>query len=131
MSVILMLCNYIVVEIAQEDRIMSNLSENLKNFRLLRGLSQADLAKIVHRSPNVISNWERGINSPDVEIVEQICKLFKVTPNMMYGWDESEELKEFLDEKAQMIREMDDMIKQKEELENRIKHYSEKISRRK
>lgn len=126
-----MLRNYIVVEIAQEDRIMSNLSENLKNFRLLRGLSQADLAKIVHRSPNVISNWERGINSPDVEIVEQICKLFKVTPNMMYGWDESEELKEFLDEKAQMIREMDDMIKQKEELENRIKHYSEKISRRK
>lgn len=126
-----MLCNFIVVKIAQEDRIMSNLSENLKNFRLLRGLSQADLAKIVHRSPNVISNWERGINSPDVEIVEQICKLFKVTPNMMYGWDESEELKEFLDEKAQMIREMDDMIKQKEELENRIKHYSEKISRRK
>ena len=126
-----MLCNFIVVKIAPEDRIMSNLSENLKNFRLLRGLSQADLARIVHRSPNVISNWERGINSPDVEIVEQICKLFKVTPNMMYGWDESEELKEFLDEKAQMIREMDDMIKQKEELENRIKHYSEKISRRK
>lgn len=76
MSVFLMLCNYIVVKIAQEDRIMSNLSENLKNFRLLRGLSQADLARIVHRSPNVISNWERGINSPDVEIVEQICKLF-------------------------------------------------------
>lgn len=110
---------------------MSNLSENIKNFRLLRGFSQADLARIVHRSPNVISNWERGINSPDVEIVEQMCKLFKVTPNMMYGWDESQELKEFLDEKAQMIREMDDMIKQKEELENRIKHYSEKISRRK
>lgn len=102
---------------------MSNLSENIKNFRLLRGLSQADLALIVHCSPNVISNWERGINSPDVEIVEQMCKLFKVTPNMMYGWDESQELKEFLDEKAQMIREMDDMIKQKEELENRIKHY--------
>lgn len=110
---------------------MSNLSENIKNFRLLRGLSQADLAKIVHRSPNVISNWERGINSPDVEIVEQMCQLFKVTPNMMYGWDESEELKEFLDEKAQMIREMDDMIKQKEELESKIKQFSEKISRRK
>lgn len=110
---------------------MSNLSENIKNFRLLRRMSQADLAKIVHRSPNVVSNWERGINSPDVEIVEQMCRLFKVTPNMMYGWDESEELKEFLDEKAQMIREMDDMIKQKEELESRIKDFSEKISRRK
>lgn len=110
---------------------MSNLSENIKNFRLLRRMSQADLAKFVHRSPNVVSNWERGINSPDVEIVEQMCRLFKVTPNMMYGWDESEELKEFLDEKAQMIREMDDMIKQKEELESRIKDYSEKISRRK
>lgn len=110
---------------------MSNLSDNIKNFRLLRGMSQADLAKVVHRSPNVISNWEKGINSPDVEIVEQLCRLFKVTPNMIYGWDESEELKAFLDEKARMIREMDDMIKQKEELENRIKSYSEKISRRK
>ena len=122
---------FIVVKNAQEDCIMSNLSENIKNFRLLRRMSQADLAKIVHRSPNVVSNWERGINSPDVEIVEQMCRLFEVTPNMMYGWDESEELKEFLDEKAQMIREMDDMIKQKEELESRIKDYSEKISRRK
>ena len=110
---------------------MSNLSENIKNFRLLRGMSQADLAKIVHRSPNVISNWEKGINSPDVEIVEQLCRLFKVTPNMIYGWDESEELKEFLNEKARMIREMDDMIKEKEELETKIKQFSEKISRRK
>lgn len=110
---------------------MSNLSENIKNFRLLRGMSQAELAKIVHRSPNVISNWEKGINNPDVEIVEQLCRLFKVTPNMIYGWDESEELKEFLNEKARMIREMDDMIKQKEELETKIKQFSEKISRRK
>ena len=108
-----------------------NIGEQIKNFRLLRRMSQADVAKIVHRSPNVISNWERGLNTPDVEIVNQLCEVFHVTPNMMYGWDTCPELDEFLNEKAQMIEDMDALIAEKEELERRIKEYSEKISRRK
>lgn len=109
---------------------MSFLSENLKNFRLLRGMSQAEVAKLVHRSPNVISNWEKGTNNPDVEILYQLCEIFKVTPNMMYGVDKCPELEQFLNEKNKMILELDDMIQQREELEKRIKEYGEKISRR-
>lgn len=107
-----------------------NIGEQIKNFRLLRRMSQADVAKVVHRSPNVISNWERGLNTPDVEIVDQLCELFKVTPNMMYGWDTCPELDDFLSEKAQLIDEMDELIKQKELLEQQIKSHAEKISRR-
>lgn len=118
-----------VVKFAQEDDLM-NIGEQIKNFRLLRRMSQADVAKVVHRSPNVISNWERGLNTPDVEIVDQLCELFKVTPNMMYGWDTCPELDDFLSEKAQLIDEMDEMIKQKELLEQQIKSHAEKISRR-
>lgn len=118
-----------VVKFAQEDDGM-NIGEQIKNFRLLRRMSQADVAKVVHRSPNVISNWERGLNTPDVEIVDQLCELFKVTPNMMYGWDTCPELDDFLSEKAQLIDEMDEMIKQKELLEQQIKSHAEKISRR-
>ena len=109
---------------------MSQLSENLKNFRLLRKMSQADVAKLVHRSPNVISNWEKGTNNPDVEIVYQLCEVFKITPNMIFGWDKCPELEEFLAEKEHMIKELDDMVKQREELEKKIKEYGEKISRR-
>lgn len=107
-----------------------NIGEQIKNFRLLRRMSQADVAKVVHRSPNVISNWERGLNTPDVEIVDQLCKLFKVTPNMMYGWDTCPELDDFLSEKAQLIEDMDALIAEKADLERRIKEYGEKISRR-
>jgi len=109
---------------------MSLLSENLKNFRLLRRMSQADVARQVHRSPNVISNWEKGVNNPDVEIVDQLCELFSVTPNMMYGWDTCPELDDFLHEKEQMIQELDDMIRQREQLDRQIKEQNEKISRR-
>lgn len=88
------------------------------------------MAKVVHRSPNVISNWERGLNTPDVEIVDQLCELFKVTPNMMYGWDTCPELEEFLSDKKRMIQELDDLLDQKEQLERQIKEYGERISRR-
>ncbi len=107
-----------------------NIGEQIKNFRLLRRMSQADVAKVVHRSPNVISNWERGLNTPDVEIVDQLCELFKVTPNMMYGWDTCPELEEFLSDKKRMIQELDDLLDQKEQLERQIKEYGERISRR-
>ena len=47
---------------------MSKLSENIKNLRVLRGLSQKQLADMLERSPNTISNWEKGSVSPDVDI---------------------------------------------------------------
>ena len=109
---------------------MGVLSERIKNFRLMRGMSQADVAKLVNRSQNVVSNWEKGTNNPDVEIVGQLCEIFQITPNMMYGWDNCPELDDFLNEKARMIKEMDDMIAQKEALEKAIKEVGNKISRR-
>lgn len=119
-----------IVKMHKRSFVMMKLSENLKNFRLLRGMSQADVAKLVHRSPNVISNWEKGTNNPDVEIVSQLCEIFNVTPNMMFGVDKCPELEEFLHEKKMLILELDDMVKQRDDLEKRIKAYSEKISRR-
>ena len=113
-----------------EDLIMGIISENLRNFRLLRRMSQADVAKLVHRSPNVISNWEKGINNPDVEIVDQLCEIYQITPNQMYGWDTCPELDEFLNEKTRLIEELDEMLDEKARLEQKIKEYGEKISRR-
>ena len=66
---------------------MSKLNENIKKFREMRRLNQKDLADQLNRSRAVISNWERGENSPDADTVEQICRVLAVTPNMLYGWD--------------------------------------------
>ena len=60
---------------------MGTIGENIKNFRTFRGIKQQDLADMLGRTKSVISNWERGANSPDVEICEKLCKILRVTPN--------------------------------------------------
>lgn len=74
---------------------MSKLPENLRNLRLMRGLSQKQLGEMLNKSSNAISNWENGNTSPDVDILETICKVLKVTPNQLYGWDNVRSLKTF------------------------------------
>lgn len=68
-----------------------NIGSNIKNFRIFRGLKQQDIAEALGRTKSVISNWERGENSPDVESCEKLCKLLKVTPNELFGWEENRE----------------------------------------
>lgn len=99
---------------------MSKLPENIKNFRILRGLSQKQLADMLHKSPNVISNWERGINSPEVDLVETMCEIFNCSPNEMFGWEESKELT--------MIEEFHHLQKEKDDILRRLTEYSRLIS---
>lgn len=110
---------------------MSKLPENIKHFRLMRGLSQKQLAEMLHRTPNVISNWENGVNSPDVDLLEIMCEIFDITPNQLYGWDPCEELEKFLQNNADLAKERQELIRQKQELEQRIKEYTQQLSRRK
>ena len=66
---------------------MSTLNENIKKFRELRKMNQKQLADFLQKSRAVISNWERGANSPDPDTIEQICKVLNVTPNMLWEQD--------------------------------------------
>ena len=72
------------------------LNENIKNFRMFRGIKQQTLAEMLHKSKSVISNWERGENSPDLDSCEQLCKILKVTPNQLFGWEDNPEYLEYL-----------------------------------
>ena len=109
---------------------MGILAENIKNFRLMTGLSQKELGDKLHKSPNVISNWEKGINSPDVDIVADLCDIFKCTPNQIFGWDSCPELDNFLNEKQELIDAMNTLLAKRECINKQIKEYSDKISRR-
>ena len=70
---------------------MGNVNENIRNFRKFRGMSQSQLGAAVHRSSNVISNWEKGIHSPDIETIEELCVVLNVTPNQLFGWEKNKE----------------------------------------
>lgn len=78
---------------------MSRVNEFIKNFREFKGLTQQDLALQLGKSKNVVSNWERGDNSPNLDEVEKLCEIFGVTPNQLFGWDPCPEYIEYLHRK--------------------------------
>ena len=106
---------------------MSVLSENIKNMRMMRGFSQKKFAEELNKSPNAVSNWEKGATCPDVELLETICEILDVTPNQIYGWDKCPELDEFLASKRDMLDHVDDLMKQREELDAQIRFYAQQI----
>lgn len=65
------------------------LNECIREFRRFRNLSQAELAEKISKSKSVISHWESGENSPDPDSCEKLCKILKVTPNQLFGWEEN------------------------------------------
>ncbi len=101
---------------------------NIKNFRLLRGMSQRKLAEALNRSSNTIANWEKGINQPDVDTLEDICDVLNITPNQIYGWDQSPELDSFLAEQKETIETLEILMQNKSDLDARIRIYADKLS---
>ena len=109
---------------------MSKLPENLKSLRLMRGLSQKQLGEKLNKSANAISNWEKGTSSPDVDLLETICKVLDITPNQLYGWDPCKELDDFLAKEAEILNEIDKLTKKRSEIDKQLQEYSLRLSRK-
>jgi transcriptional regulator with XRE-family HTH domain len=63
-------------------------SEELGNFfknqRQKSGLSQWEMAEALgYETAQVVSNWERGVQSPPFAKLTDVCKLLKVSPDAM------------------------------------------------
>lgn len=106
---------------------MGTVGDNIRKFRTFKGIKQQDLADMLHKSKSVISNWERGENSPDVEICVQICKILDVTPNELFGWEVNRAYEKWLANRARIAQELRIMREQKEALEKRIADYSAQL----
>lgn len=74
-------------------------------------------------------NWEQGKISPDVDSVERLCSLYKVSPNELLGWEPCELIEEFKDRQAQALQELESLKAQKADIEQRIKAYTELLGR--
>jgi transcriptional regulator with XRE-family HTH domain len=51
-----------------------NYAKAIKRLRRVRGLSQADLAQAIGKTPGYISKLEIGDRVPATEVIETICK---------------------------------------------------------
>lgn len=106
---------------------MGAIAENIKNFRIFRGIKQQELATLLGKSKSVISNWERGENCPDVEICEKLCRILKVTPNELFGWENNREYESYLAELERTSEKLNKLIQQRNALNKEIYEMSQKF----
>lgn len=57
------------------------ISENRKK----QNLTQEQLAEQLNISKNAVSKWERGLNLPDVSIMQDLCKILDITLNELFS----------------------------------------------
>jgi transcriptional regulator with XRE-family HTH domain len=92
---------------------MPDINIYIRDFRNFRQMTQEELAKQIGKSKNVVSNWEKGLNRPDVDSVEKICKILHVTPNQLFGWEPLPEYEHYTQLKI-TARKLQNEIMQKE-----------------
>lgn len=69
-----------------------SLANNLKEARINKGLKQEELANLIGKSKNVISNWERGDNKPDADTLFELCDILDVDANFLLGWESNQNI---------------------------------------
>src|ERR1051326_9123261 len=55
-------------------------NDRLRQERLNRGWSQADVAEKIGSDPKTVGRWERGLTSPGPYLCQQLCQLYEKTP---------------------------------------------------
>ena len=58
--------------------IKTRIAVRIKAIRKRRGLSQEEMAGLINRSPDTISNLERGVSLPTYETLDELAKGLKV-----------------------------------------------------
>jgi len=59
--------------------IRNKIKNNLKHLIDNSSLSKKEIAEKLGASPSSVTNWINGSNSPDIETIGDICKLFDVS----------------------------------------------------
>lgn len=105
---------------------MSVIGDNIKKFRIYKGLSQRELSDKVERTSTVVSNWENGNHCPDVETLEKLCRIFGVTPNEILGWEKNQDVESFYQKQESILLEIEKLNKARDRLDAQIfKYYKE------
>lgn len=66
---------------------MLYLSENLKKYRILKNLTQEDLAGYLGITPQSVSKWERGESYPDITLLPPLANIFETSIDLLVGMD--------------------------------------------
>lgn len=61
------------------------LNENIRHLRLIRNLSQVDLAKELGVTKQSISNWENNNIQPSIDMLIRVADFFSVSTDFILG----------------------------------------------
>lgn len=66
---------------------MLYLADNLKKYRILKNLTQEDVAEFLGITPQSISKWERGECYPDITFLPALANIFETSVDLLIGMD--------------------------------------------
>ena len=64
---------------------MTTFPERLRELRTQRGFSQQDLADRTDQTKQAISQYERGVRRPDMDMLLALCDIFNVSLDYLTG----------------------------------------------
>ena len=64
---------------------MTIFTERLKELRLKKGLTQKDIADLVHVNRVTYTNWEKGKREPSFENLIKLADLLEVSLDWLFG----------------------------------------------
>ena len=61
------------------------LAKYLKTSRINSNLSQAEVAaKLGYKTPQFISNWERGVSQPPISAIDTLAEIYAIQPDQLF-----------------------------------------------
>lgn len=66
---------------------MQKIGKHLAELRKTKHYKQTELAEKLNVSQQVISNIERGISAPDIELLKKIADLYNISLDQLVGRD--------------------------------------------
>ncbi|MBQ9151290.1 MAG: helix-turn-helix domain-containing protein [Clostridia bacterium] len=66
---------------------MLYLPENLKKYRILKNLTQEEVADYLGITPQSVSKWERGECYPDITFLPALANIYETSIDLLIGMD--------------------------------------------
>lgn len=71
---------------------MYHIGKKIKKLRRKNDLTQEKLADQLGVSYQTVSKWETGVTSPDLSLIVPLARLFKVTTDELFGFEENADI---------------------------------------
>ena len=60
----------------------------IAKLRKEKGLTQKQLAKMLHKSETGFASWEQGLSEPNVNDIRELCKILEVSADYLLGLED-------------------------------------------